>query len=159
MRYTMLIQEEVSDLLRVEKKQQKGSYRDRIKLIRLLKEGYSLKAASQLTGVSYRQSQRHIALYRQQGLSALLMSHYVKNAAKLQTAELLQLQQELQKSQTASLTQAQAYIAHTFGKHYSLSGLSLLFARHKIKLKTGRPSNVKQNVEQQSAFKKTSPNK
>lgn len=55
-----------------------------------------------------------------------------------------------------TLKQAQAYLQDAFGVDYTIAGVSLLFKRLKIKLKTGRPTNIRQDQAEKEAFKKTS---
>ena len=60
---------------------------------------------------------------------------------------------------TLPLTQQQIadWIKDSFGVEYRQSGLSKLFQRLKIKLKTGRPSNSRKDEAGAEAFKKTLP--
>lgn len=156
MNYASIIHESVEELLAKEKRQTQGKYRVRVQLLRLLKSGHSLKEATALIGLSYRQSQRHIATYRQAGLEGMLHLNYTINAAKLQPEQIEQLKEVLKNSQMATQAQLQGYIEQEFGVHYSQGGISQLLARQGIKLKTGRPSNVRGDAQQQEEFKKTS---
>jgi transposase len=56
------------------------------------------------------------------------------------------------------LTQLQIgeWIESNFGKRFTQAGVSVLFKRLKIKLKTGRPSNVRKDEAAAEDFKKTS---
>jgi transposase len=154
MNYTTIIQESEEALLAKEKRQTQGKYRVRVQLLRLLKIGHSLKEASALSGLSYRQSQRQIATYRKAGLGGMLHLNYTINAAKLQPEQIGQLKEVLKNSQTATQAQLQRYIEQEFGAHYSQGGISQLLVRQGIKLKTGHPSNVRGDAEQREVFKK-----
>jgi transposase len=59
--------------------------------------------------------------------------------------------------QASQLQEVQAFLQAAFGVKYSLSGISKLFTPLKIKLKTGRPSNVRKDPAAEEAFKKTLP--
>ena len=55
----------------------------------------------------------------------------------------------------ATLKQAQAFLEQHFGIGYTIGGLSDLFQRKQIKLKTGRRRHVAADAAEQAAFKKT----
>ena len=54
----------------------------------------------------------------------------------------------------ARLREAQAFLRDRHGVAYSLNGVSLLFKRHRVKLKTGRRRHRKADAAAQAAFKK-----
>ena len=54
----------------------------------------------------------------------------------------------------ARLREAQAFLRDRHGIAYSLNGISLLFKRHRVKLKTGRRRHRKADAAAQAAFKK-----
>ncbi|WP_028524402.1 helix-turn-helix domain-containing protein [Runella limosa] len=64
----------------------------------------------------------------------------------------------LKTDQANSLADIQEWLENNLQVTYTLGGISLLCKRLKIKLKTGRPSNVRQDKEGMEAFKKTSMN-
>lgn len=88
MNYTTIILESEAALLAKEKRQTQCKYRVRVQLLRLLKSGHSLKEASALSGLSYRQSQRQIVTYRKAGLEGMLHLNYTINAANLQPEQI-----------------------------------------------------------------------
>jgi transposase len=53
-------------------------------------------------------------------------------------------------------TQGQTWLEQEMGITYSQSGISVLLARLKVKLKTGRPVNVRKDKAGEVVFKKTS---
>lgn len=55
-----------------------------------------------------------------------------------------------------SLQEARKHIAQAFGVSYTIGGVSWLFKRLKVKLKTARPANVEKDEERVFAYKKTS---
>ena len=54
----------------------------------------------------------------------------------------------------ARLREAQAFLRDRHGIAYSLNGVSPLFKRHRVKLKTGRRRHRKADTAAQAAFKK-----
>ena len=157
MDYSVLISESEDFLQMQERLASQAQVRDRIRFLRVLKTGQarSQSAAGLFIGLATRQSQRLWQTYRKKGFSALLSTHYQHSFGKLSARQLSILLTFLRSDQASKLEDVQAFIASSFGVHYTLSGLSKLFTRLKIKLKTGRPSNVRKDVAQEAAFKKT----
>jgi transposase len=157
MNYEILITESVDFLQSQERLASKAQVRDRIRFLRVLKMGQakSQSAAGLTIGLATRQSQRLWQTYQQQGFSGLLLTHYEHSFGKLSSQQLSQLLTFLRSDQASKLEEVQAFIQTAFGVKYSLSGISKLFTRLKIKLKTGRPSNVRKDPAQEEAFKKT----
>lgn len=160
MDYAKLIKESAEELQTLEQKQKQALLRDRVRFIRLLKAGQvkSQRLAGEQIGLQERQSQRLWHTYRQQGLNGLLSYSYQGSFGKLSTHQLSNLRSYLKTDSVDTLKQAQTYLQDAFGVTYTLAGVSLLFNRLKIKLKTGRPTNIRQDPEEKEAFKKTSPN-
>ena len=129
---------------------------DRVRFIRLLKIGKATtqEQAGVLIGLKVRQSQRLWKQYREEGLSKLCQNNYVGRKAKLSRAEQEQLRERLRFDDIGTLKQARNYLKEEFSVDYSIGGVSALFQRMKVKLKTGRPSNVKQDTEQREEFAK-----
>ena len=65
------------------------------------------------------------------------------------------LEAEMKGGRIATLKQAQAFLIDRFEIGYSIGGLSALFRRKRIKLKTGRPRHAQASAEEQEAWKKT----
>ena len=156
MNYQVEISESSDYLHQLERATRDLKARDRVRFIRLLKIG---KAATQeqagtLIGVQVRQSQRLWKQYREDGLSALCRSHYVGGQAKLGAAAQESLRERLQDDDINTLEKARVCLQAEFGVDYTVGGVSCLFKRMKVKLKTGRPSNVKQDKEQMEEFAK-----
>ena len=159
MDYPSLIIESLEELAILEKSQSRALLRDRLRFIRLLKSGQasSQRQAGQLIGLQERQSQRLWQLYRQQGLKGLMSYPYQGTFGKLSSDQLSRLRTYLKGDSVQTLADAQRYLQESCSVHYTISGISLLFKRLKIKLKTGRPTNVRQVEADLVAFKKTSP--
>lgn len=158
MDYAPLIPEAISELTQLEGQQRLAIHRDRIRFIRLLKDGSarSQQQAGQQIGLAIRQSQRLWQTYRQKGLSALITPGYQRGFGKLSAHQLGQLLTWLRTDQASRLEDMQIYITQRWQIHYTLGGLCYLCQRLKIKLKTGRPVNGRQDPSAQEAFKKTS---
>jgi len=92
--------------------------------------------------------------YREGGLSAMCQSNYVGGQAKLSPVEQEQLRRRLRGDDIGTLEQARRYLKEEFAVDYTVGGVSCLFQRMKIKLKTGRPTNVKQDTEHREEFAK-----
>ena len=96
--------------------------------------------------------------YLTQGLPGLLYPPFSGTVGKLSYGQIARLQAFLR---DATLPLTQQHIADrmkdSFGVGYGQSGISKLFKCLKIKLKTGRPSNVRKDEAGADAFKKTLP--
>lgn len=156
MDYQAEIAESDDYLRRLERTTKDLKARDRVRFIRLLKIGQATtqEQAGMLIGLKVRQSQRLWKKYREEGVSKLCQNNYVGRQAKLSQAEQEQLRYRLQGDDIGTLKQAQICLKEEFAVDYTTSGVSALFARMKVKLKTGRPSNVKQDKEQMEEFAK-----
>lgn len=144
-------------LLETEKKCSLAIVRDRVRFIRLLKSGEAKtqSAAGKAISLSERQAQRLWRVYQQEGLSGLLKKPAWGYWGKLSSVQISHLRQFLLDDQAETLADIQAYLLNNLGVEYSISGISDLCNRLKIKLKTGRPVNVCQQPGAVEAFKKT----
>ena len=158
--YQELIKESLSELEKLEREQKLSRFRDYVRYLRYLKEGTakSQTASGSLIGLKARQSQNIWRTYKVHGLSYLLKEHRRGQVGQLSYVQISQLQSLLRDSKTA-LTQQQIaeWIATSFGVQYTQAGISVLFKRLKIKLKTGRPVNVRQKEGDIEDFKKKVP--
>jgi len=130
--------------------------RDRIRFIRTLKNGEfrSQARAGASIGLGERQSQRLWSSYVNGGMNELLSTYSDRWWGKLSSSQISQLRFFLLSDQAQTLTDIQAYLAGNLGVKYSISGISDLCKRLKIKLKTGRPINVRQKPGSVEDFKK-----
>jgi transposase len=158
--YSTLIKESRTELLRLERAQIQARFRDYVRYIRYLKTGEanSQKSSGAKIGLKARQSQNLWRRYQSEGLSGLLEEHRGGSVGHLSYHQISLLQSFLRQSQVA-LTQVQVieWLSASFGIDFTQGGLSDLFARLKIKLKTGRPVNVRQNEADLEDFKKNIP--
>jgi len=157
--YATEIIESESALLALERNQVISRFRDYVRFIRYLKTG---EASSQhesgaKIGLQGRQSQNLWRRYKTEGFAGLLTEQRGGSVGYLSYVQLSHLQSYLRQS-TVVLTQVQVaeWIAATFGVQYTQSGISDLFQRLKIKLKTGRPVSIRQDKWAIADFKKTS---
>ena len=158
LRYQNLITESPDELARLERQHRRSPVADRFRMLRLLKSGAyrSRRALAQHLGYSERQLHRWFDTYRQGGAEALARyEHHTGSTERITPEALTALETAMKAGHVASLKQAQRFLAEHFSIDYSVGGLSNLFQRKKIKLKTGRRRHVKASAEQQEAFKKT----
>lgn len=156
--YPEMIAESYEELLKQEKRLRGSSLESRIKMLRLLKGG-AYRSQLQLTevlGYSSRQLGRWWKTYQRDGLGALLEYQRPSGRAERITEEALDaLEDQMKQGSISTLREAREFLAERFSIHYKgVSGLSRLFKRYQIKLKTGRRRHRKASEEQQAAFKK-----
>jgi transposase len=158
MNYSIAITESPEELQALIRAQKLTIKRDRLEFLYLLKTQTvkSQQAAGAQIGLKERQSQTLWHLYKTGGITKLLDLKRQTYFGKLSTAEMSELNTYLKTDKADTLTDIQTWIATTFGVNYTLGGISLLCGRLKIKLKTGRPSNVRKDKEGLESFKKTS---
>ena len=160
LKYYTLIAESAEELVALERKQAKASVRDSIRFIRLLKEGTATTqtAAGRLVGLGRTQSQTYWRRYHQKGINALLPKDRPRGRwSKLSATQITRLRQRLGSHDMVTQQQILEWLHDEMGVEYTQGGLSMLLARLKIKLKTGRPSNVRKDHVGAETFKKRSP--
>ena len=156
--YPRQIRESLSELNADEKRLRGHFAADRVKMLRLLKSRRyrSRRALVPVLGYCERQLQRWWELYQAGGLKALLQKDQRGGRPEqLSSPAWKALQERMRAGQIARLTEAQAYLKQDWSIAYHVSGLSRLFQRHQLKLKTGRRRHRKTSLAQQAAFKKT----
>ncbi len=156
--YKRLVREEVTELRRLEHKQRRSAVSYRVQLLRLLKSGEcrSLASAAEKLGYSLRQCQRWFKSYRKGGLAALLEMGQPHRTERMTPEAWEALEKALKAGEVASLEQARQLLDKHGVVYKGVAGVSALFIRHKVKLKTGRPRHAKSDETMQVAFKKTS---
>ena len=155
--YASLISESESELLLAERQQSDTKSRDRIRFIRLLKAGicHTQMEAGECIGLKRTQSQKIWRDYKHGGLSSLVASPSKRGFGKLSAHQISLLRTRLSLHDISSQPQLAHWISQEFGVEYTQAGISLLLKRLKIKLKTGRPSNIRKDEAEEMAFKKT----
>lgn len=159
MDYSSRITQSLDELRQLEAQQKLARQRDRIRFLRLLKEGTisTQQQAGRTIGLALRQSQRIWKTYLLTGIEGLIQIPHQPGFGKLSAHQLGQLQAWLRLDQAQTLEHIQAYVFQRWTISYSISGISKLCKRLKIKLKTGRPVNRRQDPAAREAFKKTLP--
>ena len=160
MKYETKIVESIEYLVEQERKSTLVLIRDRVGFIRLLKSGEAKtqSAAGQVIGLCERQSQRLWRIYQQDGLAGLQKKPAWGYWGKLSSTQITHLRQFLLDDRAETLADIQAYLQNNLGVSYTSGGISDLCKRLKIKLKTGRPVNVRQQPGAVENFKKNSKN-
>ena len=156
MNYQETITESRDHLFKLERETRDLKARDRVRFLRLLKTGKAAtqKEAGALIGLQVRQSQRLWKQYRETGLPAMARNNYTGGTAKLNKEQQAQLVERLKQDDVWKLEQVRAFLQQKCGVAYTVGGVSVLCRRLKIKLKTGRPQNVKQKAAELEEFKK-----
>ena len=130
-------------------------------MLKLLKSGpcRNLEEASDTLCYSWRQCQRWFASYGRGGLEALLKSRVdERGRQELVTLEAFEeLQEAMKKGEIATIGQAHRFLSERGVEYSHPDGVDQLLRRRKVKLKTGRPRHEKEYLQDQEAFKKTSP--
>ena len=156
--YPLLIKEEEEELLLLLRKESFGINRDRLRFLLSLKNGSSKSqsAAAELIGLGGRQGQNIWRKYREGGVEGLLERISGAAPCKLTREQLLELEERLKDDDIQFLHESVSYIKKKYGESYTESGIHYMFKRLKIKKKTGRPVNIRQDTEGLGDFKKTS---
>lgn len=156
MNYADKIREDVDFLQKTEKRQTSAINRDRVRFLRLLKTGQAntQSAAGAAVGLCQRHAQRLWHTYQKGGFQALMTEPARHSLGKLSSVQMSQLRQFLFDDQAQRLQDIQAYLAGSLGVKYTIGGVSALCKRLKIKQKTGRPVNVRQQPGAIAFFKK-----
>jgi transposase len=154
--YAVVITEDAATLHQVERQLRGRPTAVRVQALRLLKSGAarSLDGCARLVGHSPRQVARWWALYRREGLEAVLREPtYAGRRPRLTPEALAGLETAMIAGQIATLKDAQAYLAAQHGIVYrSLNGVWAQLRKHKIKLKTGRRRHELADAAAQEAF-------
>jgi transposase len=159
--YPQVIKEDPHELKKLEKYHRYSHLFQRMRMLRLLKSGAcsNLGEAADALGYSWRQCQRWFASYRQGGLEELLKSRVdERGRQELVTEEAFEeLEEAMKRGEIATIGQAHWFLSERGIEYSHPDGVGQLLRRRKVKLKTGRPRHEKADLEEQEAFKKTSP--
>jgi transposase len=159
MNYAEIISESVEQLQVLARKEKKALYEKRFRFLILLKSGKAKtqKDAGEMVGWKLRYSQKMWQVYQEQGVEGLAEREQMGSFGNLSSQEIARLLRYLDQFGFDSLEEAQKHIAQSFGVSYTIGGVSVLFKRLKVKLKTTRPSNIEKDEERVTEYKKTSP--
>ena len=145
--YPKLIKEGENELLEMEKGISEARWRDRIRFIRFLKSGKArtTKEAGELVGLGLRHSQRLWRSYKEQGIQSLGVNPYKGRKAQFPKEKEAALKERLKKGDIGTLSDARQMLKEEFGVEHSISGVWFLLDRLDVKLKPGRPTNVRKD--------------
>lgn len=156
--YAKVIEESPEELLAAEKRLRGSPLQSRARMLRLLKtEAYqSRRELAGALGYSRRQLGRWWKAYQKGGLDALLSRKPLGGSTERVSEEAwAALCEKMKRGEIARLEEARQFLAEEHGVCYrSVSAVSRLFKRRRVKLKTGRPRHGKASSEEQAAFKK-----
>ena len=156
--FANLITETVDELRKREKQEKDARLRLRVQLLRLLKsqETALLKDAAKICGITPKHGYDLWKKYREKGLGSYLQMDWKPRSSKLSGEQQRKLIERASfDSGFESQDEARRFLMDEFAVSYTQAGISLLFARLKIKAKVPRPANRKASVEEQSEYKKT----
>ncbi len=156
--YDEWVKESIVELRILHRKQNSALFRRRLQFLMLLKSGKcsSQAKAGVLIGIKARASEKLWKLYREEGVPGLLRTPEKGRPAKLTQEAKADLQQQLDDSRVATLKQACSFVEQTHGIVLTQVAMHYYFRREKIKKKTGRPTNIRKDEEEEEAFKKKS---
>ena len=159
--YPNVIEEDLEELEKLEKRHRYSHLFHRVRMLRLLKSGEckNLSEAAEALGYSWRQCQRWFATYQRGGKRELLVSRVDERGPKeLITEEAWQgLQEAMKRGEISTVAQAHAFLVGRGIGYSHPESVGGLLRRRKAKPKTGRPRHEKANLQEQEAFKKSSP--
>jgi transposase len=157
MNYAEKITEPLDFLHKMRQNQKLTICRDRIDFLIYLKtfQAKTQAQAGEMIGLKERQSQNLWQIYRTSGFDGLIDISRKTYFGKLSSQQLSRLRNFLKTDQADSLESIQGWLLSQEQVNYTLGGISLLCKRLKIKLKTGRPTNIRKDVEGLEIFKKT----
>ncbi len=155
--YNKEIKEKLPELQALYRRQSRSLARRRLRFLILLKSGECTAQgqAGAKIGIKQRASEKLWALYRSKGLSGLLEKPHSGQPAKLNKVAKEALEKQLNSDQIQTLKQACEFVRHNNGIALSQTAMFYYFKAQGIKKKTGRPTNVKKDVQGEKHFKKS----
>lgn len=156
--YAPLIAESIEDLHKLERRYRNQSVHPRVQMLRLLKSGCCRSLSQVALSLSYsgKQVERWWKSYQQTGITKLLEGTPVSGGrpTRISAEAWSGLHQQMLQGQIGRLEDAQRYLMQKWQTDYSIGGLSDLFKRRKVKLKTGRRRHRQASEEEQTTSKK-----
>lgn len=154
--YSEKIQESAQELYVLERKASAAIVRDRLRFLRLLKEGTAITPAAAGALVSYRKawSYQLWKRYETKGLSALSGYPFKGTHSRLDKEQQQQFITALAKDNISTLADATALLREQSGISYTIGGMCYMMKRLGIKKKTGRPCHIHKDEAASEAFKK-----
>lgn len=157
MNYAEIIDESVEQLQVQARKQKKSYYEKRFRFLMLLKSGQATtqKQAGELIGWKLRYAQKIWQVYQERGVAGLLEKPQSGSFGNLSSQQIARLLGYMDEFGFGSLEEARLHIKQTCGVSYTIGGVSWLFKRLRVKVKTARPSNIEKDEARAVAYKKT----
>jgi transposase len=154
--YAAKIFESAEALYVLERKAKSALVRDRLRFLRLLKNGTAATPVAAGAVVSYKKawSYQLWKRYQGQGLSALSEYPFKGTKPRLDTEKQPSFIASLAKDNISSLADAVALLKEQTGISYTIGGMCYVMKRLGIKKKTGRPCHLHKDEGAREAFKK-----
>lgn len=146
-----LTKKEKELLISQHKHEREGKYRDRIKSIVLLDEGWSYEQVAKALLIDHKTIRRNYKTYIMEGIDALLTMNYEGKDAFLSKLQQKELQKHLEDNTYLSSAEICTYVKRTYGIKYSTKGMIALlhrlgFVYKKPKLMPGKAEREKQRT-------------
>jgi transposase len=156
--YAEQVKETPEELEALARRQPDRRNADRLRFLRYLKQGLaaSQAAAGAMVGLGPRQSQNLWRAYREKGAAGMLCGPPRAWRGRLGAAQLARLLRATEGDHFATQAQVAAHLRDQEGVSYTQPGVHYLLRRLGVKLKTGRPHNVRRDAAGAAVFKKTS---
>ena len=159
--YPSVIEEDVEELEKLEKRHRYTHLFHRTRMLRLLKSGAcnNLSEVAAALGYSWRQCQRWFAAYRRGGHRELLVSRVTERGPKELVSEEAwgELEEAMKRGEIATIAQAHEFLVQRGIGYAHPESVGGLLRRSKAKLKTGRPRPEQADAGEQADVKKRSP--
>jgi transposase len=154
--YAAKISESAASLYVLERKARSALVRDRLRFLRLLKNGTAATPPAAGAVVSYQKawSYQLWKRYEAKGLSALSAYPFKGTKPRLNTEKQPSFIAAFAKDSIATLADAVALLKEQTGISYTIGGMCYVMKRLGIKKKTGRPSHFHKDEAASEAFKK-----
>ena len=126
---------------------------DRIKAILLLDEGFSYQQIAKILLLDGMTIRRYEKEYQESGIDGLLECHYPGSVGLLTKQEEEKLRTYLKENIYQTVKSVVAYVYDTYGKNYSIEGMTHLLHRLHFSYKKTKVIPGKHNPEKQEQFK------
>ena len=154
--YAEKISESAEALYILERKATAAIIRDRLRFLRLLKNGTAATPAAAGAAVSYKKAWSYQLWnrYQAKGLSALSEYPFKGTKPRLEGEKQQQFTASFAKDNITTLADAVALLREQTGISYTIGGMCYVMKRLGIKKKTGRPCHIHKDQAATEAFKK-----
>jgi len=129
-----------------------GKYRDRIKAIVLLDEGWSFEQIAKALLINHKTIRRNYKIYIEEGIDALLTINYSGKNSFLTREQEKELEKHLENNIYLSAAEIVEYVSKKYKKEYSNKGMTKLLHRLGFSYKKPKLIPGKADKEKQKAF-------